>query len=312
MSNKRISLFVKNFVIPNQPYECSEESLRILFEPFGRVKNIYIPKDFQTRRTKGYAFVNFFLEEDAQKAQQVLNNSVFQNKSLIVTFAHESQPGSEKKYRQRSRSPRPHRSPISSGSSNLPSSRSSSEADHKLQSEVNSLKKKKDELKKKINEINQDCDKLRKEAKDLNERRKYLKNELNIFRNKKNIFLPCGHSKFIELQESAVLDELINHASSHLSVKEAENSNIQKQVRSKVIAILAYKFPDTFKCREKVSFIIGKCGHMFETECFLISAYKKGDKVIECVQHIEKLLPCGHTQLIECYKEMDFFVCKKC
>ena len=169
-----------------------------------------------------------------------------------------------------------------------------------------------EDLIKKNDELSQDCERLRKEERELSDRRKVLKNELIYYKNKKNIFLPCGHSKFIELQENAVLEELVTHASSHLSAKEAENSNIQKQLRNKIIALLANKFPETYKCSHKVSFIIGKCGHLFETECSLINLYKRGEKTIECFQHVEKLLPCGHMQLIECFKEMEIVVCKKC
>lgn len=212
------------------------------------------------------------------------------NKLLIVSYALEKRVS-----RSRSRS-------VSS----------SPQSDSDIQSEIQSLKKTKDDLQKKNDDLYQDCERLKKKIRNLTDQKKELKNELSRFRLKKNIFLPCGHSKFIDLQENSILEELMIHANQHLSAKEAENSNIHKQLRGKIIGILANKFPETYKCSENVSFIVGKCGHKFSTECHSLAAYKKGEKNVECLELIEKLLPCGHIQLIQCCKEMEIVICKKC
>lgn len=212
------------------------------------------------------------------------------NKILIVSYAIDKRVS-------RSRSRSVSSSPIS---------------DSGIQSEIQSLKKTKDDLQKKNDDLHQDCERLKKKIRNLTDQKKDLKNELGHYRSKKNIFLPCGHSKFIDLQENSVLEELMIHANQHLSAKEAENSNIHKQLRGKIIGILASKFPESYKCSEVVSFIVGKCGHRFLTECHSLAAYKKGEKNVECLKPIEKLLPCGHIQLIECCKEMEIVVCKRC
>jgi len=270
--------------------ECSEDSLINHFSQFGKVKSCAIPKDHKTGRIKGYAFINYFSEKDARCAQESCNDRNFMNKLLIVTFAHEKRVS-----RSRSRSV-----------SNSPQSESD------IKSEIHGLKKTRDELQKKNDELYQDCEKIKKDLRGLNDQKKDLKTELGHYRSKKNIFLPCGHSKFIDLQENSILEELMIHANQHLSAKEAENSNIHKQLRGKIIGILANKFPETYKCNEAVSFIIGKCGHRFVTECHALNGYKKGERNPECLKPIEKLLPCGHTQLIECCREMEIVVCKRC
>ena len=211
-------------------------------------------------------------------------------KLLAVNFAYE-----KKTSRSRSRSPS-----------------ISPKIDSELQKELENLLKIKEDYVKKNNEISSENEKLKKEFNELTELKKVLKAELKLYKTQKVIFLPCGHSKLISQQENAFYEEILSHASLHLTSKESENHIIQKQLRAKILEILNTKFVDSFKCKEKTSLIIGKCGHIFITECNLVSSYKRGEKSVECHKIIEKLLPCGHTQPVECSKEFEVVVCKIC
>ena len=289
-SNRKATLFVKNFVISSQPIDTTEDSLRSHFHCYGKVKSCIIPKDYYTGKAKGYAFVNFYSERDCRFALENCGEKLFMDKLLIVSFAHE-----KKNSRSRSRSPS-----------------NSTKIDSELQSEIESLLKTKEELIKKNNEISFENDKLRRELREQTELKKSLKSQLKSYKNGSVIYLPCGHSKLISVQENTFYEEIFQHALLHLSAKEAENPIILKQLKNRVLEILNSKFPESFKCKEKENFIIGKCGHVFNAECYRVNCYKDKERVIECPKLIEKLLPCGHTHFVECWKEYELFVCKNC
>ncbi|XP_077983494.1 RNA-binding protein 39-like [Glandiceps talaboti] len=54
-------------------FNITEEMLRGIFEPFGKIDNIQLMKDNETGRSKGYGFITFHDAEDAKKALEQLN-----------------------------------------------------------------------------------------------------------------------------------------------------------------------------------------------------------------------------------------------
>jgi arginine/serine-rich splicing factor 2 len=46
--------------VDNLTYRTSDRDLEYLFEKYGRIGDIYIPKDKYTRESRGFAFVRFF------------------------------------------------------------------------------------------------------------------------------------------------------------------------------------------------------------------------------------------------------------
>lgn len=54
-------------------YNISEEMLRGIFEPFGKLDDIKLMKDHQTGRSAGYGFITYHSAEDAKKAMDQLN-----------------------------------------------------------------------------------------------------------------------------------------------------------------------------------------------------------------------------------------------
>ncbi|TYZ59193.1 hypothetical protein PybrP1_007126 [[Pythium] brassicae (nom. inval.)] len=59
------------------------------FERFGDVRDVYIPKDFYTREPKGFAFVEFKTERDANDARQGLDGVRIDGREVRVVFAQE-------------------------------------------------------------------------------------------------------------------------------------------------------------------------------------------------------------------------------
>ena len=62
----------------NLPYSSSEPELQELFGAFGRVDELLLPLDAETRRAKGFAHVTYSICEHAVRAMSELDGSTFQ------------------------------------------------------------------------------------------------------------------------------------------------------------------------------------------------------------------------------------------
>ena len=54
--------------VDNLTYRTTNEDLEYLFEKFGKVGDIYIPRDKYTKESRGFAFVRFTDRRDAEDA----------------------------------------------------------------------------------------------------------------------------------------------------------------------------------------------------------------------------------------------------
>jgi RNA recognition motif-containing protein len=75
---------MKNIYVGNLDYQATEEELRKLFEPFGIVERVSIPRDTATRRARGFAFVDMEDENAAKAAIRELNGSKLGDRTLVV------------------------------------------------------------------------------------------------------------------------------------------------------------------------------------------------------------------------------------
>ncbi|MBM7457275.1 hypothetical protein HNR62_003187 [Oceanisphaera litoralis] len=74
--------------VGNLPYRANEASVRTLFESFGQVLSVRLMKDKHTGKRRGFGFVEM-PSDAAQAAQQALNESEFQQRTLKVREANE-------------------------------------------------------------------------------------------------------------------------------------------------------------------------------------------------------------------------------
>lgn len=76
------------------PYETSEEEFRSAFADFGSITSVLIVKDKMTGRSKGFGFVEYSTDEEAQRAIEMMNGKVFNGRPLSVSVARplESRP----------------------------------------------------------------------------------------------------------------------------------------------------------------------------------------------------------------------------
>ena len=74
----------KKLFISNLDFEVTSEQLRTLFEEAGGCLSVVVASDRETKRSKGFAFVEMDREEDAQKAIESLNNRTVNGRPMKV------------------------------------------------------------------------------------------------------------------------------------------------------------------------------------------------------------------------------------
>ena len=60
------------------------EYIREKFESFGEILDVYMPKDYHTRRPKGFCFVEYTEESSAEEAEKTMNGSDFDGRNITV------------------------------------------------------------------------------------------------------------------------------------------------------------------------------------------------------------------------------------
>lgn len=77
----------KKLFVGSLPFSVSNEELQKLFETYGEVTSAVVIKDKQTRRSKGYGFVEMASEEAADAAMEALNKSELSGRNIVVNEA---------------------------------------------------------------------------------------------------------------------------------------------------------------------------------------------------------------------------------
>mmetsp|Transcript_9222 Transcript_9222/g.21985 ORF Transcript_9222/g.21985 Transcript_9222/m.21985 type:complete len:443 (+) Transcript_9222:75-1403(+) len=78
--------------VGNLDFDCRPRDLRNLFSKFGRIQNVEIAQA-QNGKSKGFGFVDFANQRDAQKALNQMDSSNFQGRPLKVKWDRESNKG---------------------------------------------------------------------------------------------------------------------------------------------------------------------------------------------------------------------------
>ncbi|KAK9454498.1 eukaryotic translation initiation factor 3 subunit G-domain-containing protein [Dipodascopsis uninucleata] len=76
--------------VSNISEDATEEDLARLFERYGRIARVYLAKDRETGRPKGYAFINYYDVHAAEVAYKRMDGYGFDNLILRVEFSKRS------------------------------------------------------------------------------------------------------------------------------------------------------------------------------------------------------------------------------
>ncbi|MBQ2869580.1 MAG: RNA-binding protein [Akkermansia sp.] len=82
--------------VGNLSYEATEAELEDLFKGFGNVRSVEIIYNPRTYKSKGYAFVEMQMLDDAKRAAEVLHGQPFMGRELMVSAASERPEGADK------------------------------------------------------------------------------------------------------------------------------------------------------------------------------------------------------------------------
>ncbi len=76
-----------NIFVSNISFKVREQSLKDLFSEFGEVSNVRIIKDKETRRSKGYGFVEMPNDNEGNAAIAALNGTMHYERTIVVAEA---------------------------------------------------------------------------------------------------------------------------------------------------------------------------------------------------------------------------------
>jgi RNA recognition motif-containing protein len=93
----------KRLYVGNLLYEVQDQDLQDLFAQYGTLSSATVVRFSDTGRSKGFGFVEYENEADAQAAVDALNNSDFQGRTIFVS---EARPPRERSERGGNRAPR--------------------------------------------------------------------------------------------------------------------------------------------------------------------------------------------------------------
>lgn len=77
----------KKLYVGNIPYEMSGEDIKKEFSEYGEVSDVFIVKDRNTGRPRGFAFVTFAEGEDADRAVAEMNGKEVGGRKIVVSEA---------------------------------------------------------------------------------------------------------------------------------------------------------------------------------------------------------------------------------
>lgn len=77
----------KKLFIGNIDWNATQDELQALFAPFGETEECVIVTDKFSGRSKGFGFVSFTNDADADKAVEALNGTKLKNRDLVVNEA---------------------------------------------------------------------------------------------------------------------------------------------------------------------------------------------------------------------------------
>jgi RNA recognition motif-containing protein len=76
-----------NIFVSNISFKVREQSLKELFSQYGEVSNVRIIKDKETRRSKGYGFVEMPNDAEGNAAINALNGTNHHERTIVVAEA---------------------------------------------------------------------------------------------------------------------------------------------------------------------------------------------------------------------------------
>jgi cold-inducible RNA-binding protein len=82
-----------NLFVAGLPFDVDDQELQQIFEEFGTVSSAKVILDRETRKSRGFGFVEMPDNTEAEKAIKGLDGATLENKTLAVKVAEERKSG---------------------------------------------------------------------------------------------------------------------------------------------------------------------------------------------------------------------------
>ena len=73
--------------VGNLSYDITEDDLQEVFADYGKVVRVYLPVDRETKKKRGFGFVEMSQEEEEDKAIEVLDGAKWMGRQIKVNKA---------------------------------------------------------------------------------------------------------------------------------------------------------------------------------------------------------------------------------
>ena len=89
--------------VGNLSYDSTQEDIQSLFETYGTVSDVFIVKDRESGRPRGFAFVTMETKESMLAAIEALNGHEFMGRALAINEARPREDRGRGNFREKSR-----------------------------------------------------------------------------------------------------------------------------------------------------------------------------------------------------------------
>ncbi|KAL5218046.1 hypothetical protein ABZP36_018730 [Zizania latifolia] len=79
-----------NLLVRNLRRDCRPDDLHRSFGKFGRVKDIYLPRDYYSGQPRGFGFIQYYDPEGAADAKHHMDGQILLGREVTVVFAQEN------------------------------------------------------------------------------------------------------------------------------------------------------------------------------------------------------------------------------
>ncbi|BAQ59687.1 RNA-binding protein [Geminocystis sp. NIES-3708] len=79
--------------VGNLSYDVTEEDLQAVFADYGQVKRVYLPVDRETKRMRGFGFVEMSNDSEEDKAIETLDGAQWMGRQMKVNKAKPREEG---------------------------------------------------------------------------------------------------------------------------------------------------------------------------------------------------------------------------
>ena len=86
--------------VGNLPFSVDDDKLRDVFSQFGEISEATVIQNKFSGRSKGFGFVTFGSDEDAQKAISEMNNKDVEGRKIVVNEAKPMDPDAPRRPRR--------------------------------------------------------------------------------------------------------------------------------------------------------------------------------------------------------------------